>query len=34
MIDVRDILGKVYFILIPGKGPDAKRDWSRIGPVR
>lgn len=34
MIDVRDILGRVYFILIPGKGPDAKRDWSRVGPVR
>jgi len=33
MIDVRDILGKVYLILLPGKGHDAKRDWSRIGPV-
>lgn len=34
MINVRDILGKVYFILIPGKGNNAGRDWSRIGPVK
>lgn len=33
MINVRDILGKVYFILLPGMNHDAKRDWSRIGPV-
>ncbi|NLA87070.1 MAG: signal peptidase I [Clostridiales bacterium] len=33
MIDVDDIIGKVYFILVPGKGYDTKRDWSRIGPV-
>jgi signal peptidase I len=33
MIDVQDILGKVYFILIPGQGYEGKRDWGRIGPV-
>lgn len=33
MIDVRDILGKVYFILIPGKGYGTNRDWSRFGSV-
>jgi signal peptidase I len=31
MIDVKDILGKVFFILIPGEGYAAHRDWSRIG---
>jgi signal peptidase I len=33
MIDVRDILGKVYFILIPGNGYANNRDWNRFGPV-
>ncbi len=33
MINVGDILGKVYFILIPGSGLGTTRDWSRIGPV-
>ncbi len=33
MIDVDDIIGKVYFILVPGKGNNTKRDWNRIGPV-
>jgi signal peptidase I len=31
MIDVQDILGKVYFILIPGEGYEDHRDWSRFG---
>lgn len=33
LIDIRDILGKVYFVLIPGPGIDDARDWSRIGSV-
>lgn len=33
VIDVRNILGKVYFVLIPGKGYGTARDWSRLGSV-
>jgi len=33
-VDVRYILGKVLFILIPGESPDGSRDWSRFGVVR
>jgi signal peptidase I len=33
-VDVRNILGKVHFITIPGKDRDyGLRDWSRIGSV-
>lgn len=32
-VDTRSIIGKVYFILIPGSGYEGKRDWSRIGSV-
>lgn len=31
LVDTRNILGRVYFVLIPGAGYEAKRDWSRIG---
>lgn len=33
MVDERCIIGKVYFVLIPGKEADGSRDWSRIGSV-
>jgi signal peptidase I len=38
MVDVRCIIGKVYFIIIPGNNTDPEmgklgRDWSRIGSV-
>ena len=33
LVDTRQILGKVLFVLIPGKEPDGKRDMSRIGSV-
>lgn len=32
LIEIHDIIGKVHFVLIPGRG-DVKRDWSRIGSV-
>lgn len=32
-VDTRNILGKVWFVLIPGVGYDTARDWSRIGLV-
>lgn len=32
MVDVRNILGKVYWVIIPGAEADG-RDWSRIGSV-
>ena len=31
MVDVRDILGKVYFLLIPGQSGGDQRDWGRFG---
>ncbi len=31
LIDERCVLGKVYFIIIPGKNADEVREWSRIG---
>lgn len=35
MVDTRSILGKVYFIIIPGPDfADGERDWSRIGRVK
>ncbi len=33
MVDTRQILGKVLFVLIPGKNVDGKRSWNRIGSV-
>lgn len=33
MVDVDSILGRVYFVLIPGEGYEENRDWKRIGPV-
>lgn len=33
MVDTRQILGKVLFILIPGKNEDDSRSWNRIGSV-
>ena len=33
MVDTRCVIGKVYFVLIPGRGPDGSRDWSRFGSV-
>lgn len=32
-VDVQDILGKVYFVIIPGTGTGTSRDWSRFGSV-
>lgn len=32
-IDSRAVLGKVYFIIIPAKDSDGRRDWSRFGSV-
>lgn len=31
MVDTRNILGKVLFVLIPGKNEDGTRSWNRIG---
>lgn len=33
LVDVRNILGKVYWVIIPGVGYDDHRDWSRFGSV-
>lgn len=33
LVDTRQILGKVLFVLIPGKNPDGARNWSRVGTV-
>ncbi len=33
LVDTRQILGKVYWVIIPGSGSDNKRDWHRIGSV-
>ena len=33
LVDTRRILGKVYWVIIPGIGEDGIRDWSRIGSV-
>jgi signal peptidase I len=33
LVDTRNIIGKVYFVLIPGSGYNSKRDWSRFGSV-
>lgn len=33
LIDTRQILGKVMFVLIPGTDDDGGRDWSRFGLV-
>ncbi|MDR0862945.1 MAG: signal peptidase I [Oscillospiraceae bacterium] len=33
LIDTRDILGKVYMVLIPAKDEFGIRDWARIGSV-
>lgn len=32
-VDTRQILGKVLFVLIPGKNADGSRSWDRIGSV-
>ena len=34
MVDTRQILGKVLFLLIPGGESDTPRDWRRIGLIR
>ena len=34
LVDTRLILGKVLFIVVPGKSDYSGRDWGRIGPVR
>lgn len=34
LIDVRSVMGKVYFILFPGKNAEDERDFSRIGFVK
>ena len=31
LVDTRYILGRVYFVLIPGQEEDGRRDWSRFG---
>jgi len=31
LVDTRFVLGKVYFVLIPGTEEDGRRDWSRFG---
>lgn len=33
IVDTRQILGKVLFVLIPGKNNDGSRSWNRIGSV-
>jgi signal peptidase I len=33
-IDLRDVLGRVYLIVLPGVDDSGTRDWSRFGPVR
>lgn len=33
LVDVRNILGKVYWVIIPGVGYDDHRDWTRFGSV-
>ena len=33
-VDTRYILGKVLFVVIPGRDHQTPRDWSRIGPVK
>lgn len=32
-VDTQNILGKVYFVIIPGKGYGETRDWSRFGSI-
>lgn len=32
-VDTRNIIGKVHFVLLPGKPEYSTRDWSRIGSV-
>jgi signal peptidase I len=32
-VDVRDVIGKVWFIIVPGPNSFGLRQWSRIGPV-
>jgi signal peptidase I len=33
-IDTREILGKAYFIVVPGGATDAGRVWNRIGAIK
>ncbi len=33
LVDTREILGKVLFVIIPGPDADGHRDWSRLGSV-
>ena len=33
VVDERDVLGKVLFLLLPGADEASGRDWSRIGAV-
>lgn len=34
LVDTRFILGRVFFLLIPGDNPEQPRDWSRFGGIR
>ena len=34
LVDIRYILGRVMFILVPGDSPYSPREWSRIGRIR
>ncbi len=31
LVDCREIVGRVFFLLLPGDSPEDPRDWSRIG---
>lgn len=33
LVDTRTIIGKVYWLIIPGPDADGSRDWSRVGSV-
>ena len=33
LIDRREIMGKVIFLFMPGKGPGGEREFDRIGVV-
>ena len=33
MIDTREVLGKVLFLIVPGSDEDSPRDWNRFGSV-
>ena len=33
LVDVRQVIGKVHVIILPGDNEDSPRDWSRLGSV-